>query len=272
MKNLFAVYLTAMAATAVGWTAAVDAENAGILFGIKAVDGQLIARALDLSDSRPALEHGKLAERSDERLSAVFQKKDRAVAVVRTLLKPHSIHRASVRLVGTPEHFIDASTTDVAGLASSYAISSVLIPVSGLPLALVAHYSDTPPFSLANIDLASGRIDLIKPSLNAITRYSHLIQCPDTRIYAVSMAPQYDVRLVQLDIAKQTTTRLARLKLSGEPLHFEIKSLACGPSGAVYALADPSHSGANILLTVDLASGNMILLRPFDVDRMTFIH
>ena len=271
MKNRITAFLAAVAALGAAWSMPASAQHIGVLYGIKAAEGELIARSLDLSDSRPPREHGKLSERVDERLTAIFQSKDRGIGAVRTLAKPRSQHRASVRLLGIPERLVNATSADVTGLSSSYSISSVLVPQAGPPLALVAHHSDTPPFWLANVDLDSGKIDIISLTLNPITRYSHLTQCPDARIYAVSMAPQYDVRMVQLDLDRQQALRLAQIKLDGEALHTEIKSLACGPTGIVYALADPTHSGSNSLFTVDLATGTMTLLRPFDVDRMIFV-
>jgi hypothetical protein len=271
MKNSIAACLTAVAVTGVVWSMSANAQHTGVLYGIKAVEGQLIARSLDLSDSGPGREYGKLNERTDERLTAIFQRKDRGIGAVRTLVKPRSQYRASVRLLGIPERLINASSTDVTGLSSSYSISSVLVPESGPPLALIAHHSDTPPFWLANVNLDSGKIDIIGPTLNPMIRYSHLAQCPNARIYAVSMAPQYDVRMVQLDLDRQQVLRLAQIKLDGDALHTAIKSLACGATGILYGLADPTFSGSNSLFTIEPASGTMTLLRPFDVDRMIFV-
>ena len=270
-KTIGGWLLIALSAVAVGSAGLAHGEDAGVLYGMRAVNGQLIVRSLDLASSEPAQDRGKLSEQAGERLTALFQNKDRGVGVIRTSINAKSARRASIRMVGIPNKPIDMSAADVTGLSSSDSISSVLIPISGPPIALVAHYSDTPRFWLANVNLGSGQVTLLNTALDPRTRYSHLTQCPNASIYAVSMAPQYDVRLVQFDLTKQTVTRLGHLLVKDRVSQVELQGLACAPSGQLYALSDPDHSGTNSVFRIDIATGNMIWLTEFDVDRMIFV-
>ncbi|MEO8630172.1 MAG: hypothetical protein ABI612_19055 [Betaproteobacteria bacterium] len=255
----------------VGSIGVAHGDDVGMLYGVRAVNGQLIIRSLDLGSSARVQERGKLSEQSGERLTALFQNKDRGVGVIRTSINAKAARRASIRMVGIPTKPVDMSAADVTGLSSAYSISSVLIPIAGPPLALVAHYSDTPRFWLANVNLGSGQVTLLNTSLDPRTRYSHLTQCPDSGIYAVSMAPQYDVRLVQFDLTKQTVRRLGHLLVKDRVLQVELQGLACGPSGQLYGLSDPEHSGTNSVFRIDTATGEMTLVAEFDVDRMIFV-
>jgi hypothetical protein len=149
-----------------------------------------------------------------------------------------------------------------------------LVPASGPPIAFIAHYSDTPPFSLATLDLQPGRATIQKTvKLNPQTRYGHLTQCPGGTVYATSVAYNEagDVRIVQVNVDKQQVTPLTKLTINGEPLRNDVRDLACAPSGQLYALADPDHSGTNSLFAASLTTGAMKWDRKFDVDRMTFV-
>ena len=175
-------------------------------------------------------------------------------------------------MLGTPEKLIDVSIANVGGLSASDSIASLLLPASGRALALIAHYSDTPPYSLANVDLDLGVISPVGIALHPLTRYTQLTQCPNGAIYFVSMAPQWNTQLVQLDLDQQTLVSVARLEVvNGESLRTVVRGLACAPSGELYALADPENSGTNSLYRIETATGRMRWVRKFDVDQMVFV-
>src|SRR5262245_5753830 len=150
------VWWAALTALAVCCTGLARGGGVEAMYGVRGVDRQLIIRSLDLGDSLPARERGKFAQQAGERLAAAFQNKDRSIGVLRVSIRSGQTRRALVRIVGTPQLVMDVSDWQVAGLASSDAISSILVPASGLPIAFIAHYSDTPPFSLATLDLQPG--------------------------------------------------------------------------------------------------------------------
>ena len=137
---------------------------------------------------------------------------------------------------------------------------------------MISHYSDTLPFWLANINLTNGQVTMLDNiALDPNRRYSDLTQCPDGTIYSISRAPQWDVRLVKLDIAARTVTLLIQPMLDGSPIYAELSSLACSPSGQLYGLADPRSSGINSIFAIDLSTGALTRIREFDVDRMVFV-
>jgi hypothetical protein len=256
----------------VACTALVQAAELDSLYGIKALGQQLVVRSLEVDSSLPVHERARLPHQRQERLSAIFQNKDRSIGVLSTSTNPDSTRRALVRIAGVPELVSDVSGWEVAGLASSEAISSFLIPMSGPPIALVAHYSDTAPFSVATINFQNGQATAVKMfQLDRHARYARLTQCPNGTIYATSLAQQWDVQLVQMNIAKQTVSPLAELSVYGKPLHGDVFDLACAPSGELYALADPTFSRVNSLFKVNLLTGEMTWVRLFDVDRMIFV-
>src|SRR5207248_1549468 len=107
---------------------------------------------------------------------------------------------ALVRMLGLPDRVMDVSTSDVAGLSSEYAISSLIMPATGASVALISHFTDTPPYSLATVDVHSGAVSLSTIGLDRRTRYARLTQCPDGRVYAVASALQAETRLVQIEL------------------------------------------------------------------------
>jgi hypothetical protein len=252
-------------------SAAGYAKDSGVLYGVKAANGQLIGRTLDLSSGDPVQERGKLGLPADERLDALFQDRDRSIGVVRTTTKAQSNRRALVRKIGIPERLVDASAADIAGLPKSQSISSLLIPHAGAAIALIAHYTDTLPFWLASVDLSSGQVTRIDLPLDSKTRYSHLTQCHDSSIYAVSIAPQWNIRLVRLNLAAREVEQFPALNLTGTPLRAQVFDLACGPGGQLYVLSQASRTGDRSVFRVDLETGAMTFVAAFDVDRMVFV-
>lgn len=246
-----------------------EAQDSGWLYGVKMSKKEIVARSLVLGSPQPVKELGKLGKADDERISGVFQNTDRSVGLLGTSTKLKSDKHSLVRVIGIPQLVIDASSDDIDGLASAYALSSIAVPLTGLPLALVA--SDTPPFWLANVDLNSGRVSILNVPLSPKRSYSHLTHCPNGNVYAVSAAPQWDVRLVQFDLARRLVISLNEFKFNGLALHFTIADLACNPSNQLYALADIDHSGIATVLRVDTANGNLTWVTKFDVNRMVFV-
>jgi hypothetical protein len=249
---------------------AVHADS-GVLYGVRANAGTLTFRMLDLSSTQGPADKGSLTDTSSERLAGIFQNPDRGVGVMRTSRLDATVRKSGVRMAGVPGLVVDASSWDIGGLASSYAISSIFVPAAGAPIALVSHYSDTPPFWLTNVDLATGAVTLLPVRLEKPVRYSHLTQCPDASIYAIAVAPQDEVRLVRMDLSTGLVTRMGRLQLNGNPLRGNVHDLACGPTGGFYVLSDVQHAGSNALYALDAATGALTWIRDFDVDRVTFV-
>jgi hypothetical protein len=267
-----AITASCTVATAVSlcWSGMATGQDKGILYGVRGVKDQLTLRLLDLGSMQGVQEKGSLPRPAQQRLVAIFQNPDRGVGLVSTVTGPRAEQRSVVRMVGIPEHLMDASSHKLAGIPTAYAISSIIVPRSGVPLALLARHTDTPPFWLFRVDLDTGAMKAIDVALSGRTRYEHLTQCPAGAIYAVAVSPEWGTRLVQLDIDRLSVTAVAKLRLDSSD-HFFLQDLACGPSGTLYGLADVDHSGINSLLRVDSMTGKMTPVQKFDVERMMFI-
>ena len=269
--NRLTFYFTALTIASLYAGSATGADS-GTIFGVQSEKQQLVVRSLDLGGSLPVQERAKFPQPPGQRLSAIFQNTDGTIGVVYTLPNNKST-RVRVRNIGTPKLVMDVSATDEAGLESFEALSSLLIPSSGPSNGLVSHYSDTPPFSLVALNVQPGQLTILKRQpLNPEVRYAHLAQCPDGSVYATAVAPQYDPTVVKVDVNKQTVTRLTALTYKGNNLTNDVRDLACGPSGQLYALDDPTYSGTNSLFAVNLTTGVMTLVQQFDVDRFVFVH
>jgi hypothetical protein len=174
-------------------------------------------------------------------------------------------------MVGIPERVMDVSSMQISGIASPYALSSILLSRSGAPLALIAHYTDTPPYRLATVDVSSGAVKLLNISLGPLRRYGHLAQCPDGAIYGISVAPEANIHLVRFDIEQRRVAVLARLSVDGKWLNAKIEDLVCAPSGSLLTLTDPRGSGINSLYKLDGQTGSLMHVTEYDVDRMIFV-
>ena len=243
-----------------------------VLYGVKVVGGTLVVRSLDLT-SALVEQPGNLVQPGNERLSAIFQNQDRSINIVRTSTKREVNHRALIRNIGIPGLITDASGRQVDGLAATDSISSLLIPRSGPPIALIAHYTDTPPFSLVALDPQSWKATALhSPWLDPNARYGHLTQCPDGTIYASTRQIEEGVHVIQISLNEARTQEVSELNVDGRLVRNDVSDLACSPSGQLYALADPYYSGSNSLFAVKLSTGIMTLLQKYDVDRMVFVH
>jgi hypothetical protein len=245
--------------------------DTGILYGVRVANQSAVFRLLDLASVQPAEERGNLPLAAEERVTAIFQNPDRSVGLVRTSTRQQATLRAAIRLVGLPERLIDTANTQVSGLDSSHALSSLLTSQAGPSYALVSHYSDTPRFWVARVDPLLNRVTLLNMPLNPSARYAHLTQCPDGSIYTSTMLPQRDVRLIRLDIARSAVTPMSQLRIDGEPMDGELAGIACGPAGDLYVLSNAGNAPVNWLYRVDLVTGALTKLREFDVDRITFV-
>ncbi|MEO8631147.1 MAG: hypothetical protein ABI612_24065 [Betaproteobacteria bacterium] len=265
------IKLVAFIACMLIWVEFASAADSGTLYGVRAAQQKLTFRSIDLGSLQPAQDKGSLAQGAQERLAAIFQNSDRSIGLVRISTNELTPRKALVRMAGIPGVLVDASSSQIAGLASAYAISSLLVPSSGTPLALISHYTDTPRYWLVRVDLAYGGVSALNIALHPAVRYAHMTQCSNGRIYAISMAAQGEVRLVEFDLKKLVVVRLAQLQIGDEPMREDVSDLACGGGDQLYALSDIQRPGNNSVFRIDLPSGGMTWVRDFDVDRFVFV-
>lgn len=247
------------------------AADVGRLYGVKDVDGQMIVRTLDLATLKIE-EKARVAGSKSERLNGLFQRSDRSIGVLHTATSAGASNRGRLRMMGNADRVAASAGGEVAGLKDNWSVSSLLMRKGGEALALVSHYSDTPPFFLATV-AANGKGMKVTSAtaLNPVARFAHLTQCPDGAIYATSMAPQWDTRLVKIDAATKEVFLMAEFGYRGKSLRNDAWDLACAPSGRLYVLADPENAGTNSLFAVNADSGELSYVAPYDVRRMAFI-
>jgi hypothetical protein len=152
-----------------------------------------------------------------------------------------------------------------------FSLSSLLVRSAGTPVGLIAHYSDTPPFSLASVDVQPTQITVTgsKP-LNPSARLANLTECPDGTIYGTFMSRELDTQLVRVNVDRPAVEIVVGLSVGGRSLRNDLWDLACSPSGILYGLADPDYDRINQLFRIDLSTGNMTAVATFDVVKMTF--
>ncbi len=160
-------------------------------------------------------------------------------------------------------------------------IESLLATKDGKLLSVISLNGGMPPFDLAVINPQTGKVtsgsELAFPELPVNQRFSNLVQIPDGSIYATNLDHEGVTSLVQLDLNNKSIVtgrgkiiRLSALKFNGKTLGDDLLDLAVSPIGQIFALADPSKEGTNSLFNVDVKTGEMQLLRKFEVDKITF--
>lgn len=160
-------------------------------------------------------------------------------------------------------------------------IESLLATKDGRLLSVISLNGGMPPFDLAVINPQTGKVtsgsELAFPELPENQRFSNLIQMPDGSIYATNLAHEGVINLVQLDLNNKSLVtgrgkiiKLSALKFNGKTLEDDLLDAAVSPIGQIFALADPNREGTNSLFNVDVKTGEMQLLRKFEVDKITF--
>jgi hypothetical protein len=159
----------------------------------------------------------------------------------------------------------------IKGLGANNTVESILVTNGGPILSIVSLNSGVPPLRLATIDAQTGQASLVEGfNFPSNTRFSNLTQCPDGTIYGTSLGQEGSVRLVQLDMQNQRIIDLPLLRFEQRFLSNDLKSLACSGTGKLFALADPIKRGSNLLLTVDIGTGAMNLVKEVDTEKITF--
>jgi len=138
-------------------------------------------------------------------------------------------------------------------------------------IALLGHFTDTPPYSVGEIDLATAQVTTLPFQLPEQARFANLTQCPDGISYATSLGTQEGsgTRLVRMEFELGRFAEVAKLHLEGKSLRDDLKSLTCSASGELFALGDPTYRGVNSLFQVDPSTGGLTFIRVFDVDLIT---
>ena len=160
-------------------------------------------------------------------------------------------------------------------------VESILGTKDNRLFSIISLREGIPPFALVTIDLNTGRItageDLALPDLQSGARFSNLAQSPDGTIYGTTIGREGATSLVQLDLENRSVItgrgriiKLPQFSFNNQPLENDLSSLAFSPSGQLFALGDPNSEGTNSLFNVDVRTGQLRLLRVFNVAKIAF--
>lgn len=158
----------------------------------------------------------------------------------------------------------------VSGLASNQTIESFEVINENSFLALVSQSDSDSPFKLGKIDRNTGSISFLDFTLPAKQRFATLAKCPEGKFYTTSVGQLGDTTLVHLDLQQGQLSSMAKLSFDGEAWDSGLQSLACSPSGQVFALAGYRYDDVNSLYIVEPRTGAMTLLKEFDVSTIAF--
>lgn len=246
--------------------------GAAELYGVQALGDRYVIRLLDTDNPGSVRELATIPNAPDEELRGLVQFGDHRLVLLRTSLAAGESARARLKVLGVPGQLVGSQELAVSGLEPFASLDHLLVGWGARYYGLVSHYLDTPPYQLVTFHLGSRGISILKSlDMPAQARYANLTQCPDGAIYATSLAPQQDTRLVKLDPESAQVTDLSPLTLNGRTLPNDLSGLACDPSGQLYALADPQRRGTASLFAVDAATGALRWVTDFAADKMTFV-
>lgn len=148
-------------------------------------------------------------------------------------------------------------------------------------VAIVSQYDGLPPFETAGFELKTGTVipgeKLALPVFAPNRRYSNLTLAPDGIIYGTSVSSEGAVSLIKIDLndkavltGRAKVVTVTQLRLEKEELQNDLLGLAINSSGEIYALANPTSRGDNLLYLVDQKTGQLSFLQNFPVKKIAF--
>ena len=289
--NRFVIVSTAVAALGVPVERA-EAQQRSVLLGIRmrpmtttdqsntgtdgsdGADSEIVIQTIDP-------ENGQIQDRAQPQLQGgtpSVLRRDERIGGFAALAKGSLFLTKTQGVPGEPEVISrltvsngSSQTLTVTGLGENNTVESLLITNDGSILCIVSLNSGVPPFRLATIDAQTGKASLVEGfNFPPNARFSNLTQCPNGTIYGTALGTEGSVRLVQLDLQKRQIIDLPLLRFEKRTLSNDLKSLTCSGSDQLYALADPITRDSNLLLTVDIGTGAMNLVKEVDAEKITF--
>lgn len=248
----------------------------GVIYGVRDLGNSYRVHSLDLADYAITSDLLTGNQSTEERIQSLFHMPNGRLALLRTNVTRNANNRSNIEIIGNPGGSLrqhPTNTTRVRGLSATQAISIASRPDHGNTqslTAIISHFSDTPPFSVGTIDLTTGQMAILPLQVPEHTRLSNLTQCPDGFYYAISLGVRGGARLVQMKLESETYVELVKLTFDGKTLYKDLKSLTCSPDNELFALGDPDYSGTNTLFQIDPVNGELVFIRTFNVDLITF--
>jgi len=266
-KAIFALCLTGLSLNS-GW-----AESVPIIYGIKTISDSFVIKGIDLTDNGSFENELIRIERlPDEKINDIVQLTTADVAV----LKVKSNNQSVIETVTNPTAVaavtnLVSQEIPVDGLSQGIALQHAIALNKNTLIGVTSDIADTPPFKLVSLSLNSGKVTDIKSySLSEDQRIANFTRCSDRIIYATTLSRQSGPRLVKIDSKNRKFSEVAELRFRDAPLRNDVMSLACSPSGELYALANPAYEATNSLYNLNQVDGQLTLVRQFDVEKITF--
>jgi hypothetical protein len=249
------------------------AETVPVIYGIQTVSDSFIIKGIDLTDNGSfEKELVRIDRFPDEQIKDIVQLTTPDVALIKVSAQKQSVlatitNPAAVADVTRPV----SKEIPVNGLSNGVALQHAVALNDTTLFGLTSDITDTPPFNIVSLNLESGRVTALKRySLATDQRIGNFTRCPDNTIYATTLTRESSTRLLKIVPKNFKLYEVVRLRFLNEPLRNDVMSLACSPSGELYALADPTYEGTNSLFNLNQLDGQLTLLRQFDVEKITF--
>lgn len=165
--------------------------------------------------------------------------------------------------------FLGSSRSDltISGLQRQEELKSLLGTKDGKLIGLVGKKNGTPPYRLVDVNLQTGNFN-VRLNLPQNQRFSNLAQCPDGKIYTISVQDSGAVNLVQLDLGQGIPVTLSQLQFDNTPWTSGLESLLCSSAGGLLGFGAPRYVQPNSVYTIDVSSGVMAKLTDFDVSKI----
>lgn len=275
IQLMFVSTATAMLANLAKKTWAQNELTPQLIYGIRAASGKVLLLSLELTTGQIQDLSGDNPEISlepNERLSGFTSLQDGTFILATAPTVANIIGSAS------PSRLLSFSSPQalpaLQGLERNSTVESLLGTNDGKLLSIISLNQGTPPFRLALIDQYTGQVSFIdKLSLPPNQRFSNLTQYPDGLIYATNLAGgEGSTKLLQLDWQQGNLISLVQLSYDNKPWSNDLASLGCSLSNQLYGLGDPTEQGTNSLFGIDASTGVLSLVKPFEVDKITFNH
>lgn len=253
------------------------AQQTGVIYGIRTLQNEFVIESVNLTDQGSrSQEMARFIRGPQERIQEIYQLQDRRIGLIVTSSNREDVNRrARVRLLGMPGAQLGArpgTDSPVSGLDQDDGVSSVAIANAGPSISLVGNYRDVPPFSIATFNPQTSQTTLQRNfELSPRLRYSNLTQCPNGILYGTELEAEDRLNLVRFDLAQRIAVKVVELRFMGKTLFNDLADLACSASNQLFALDDPTYQDTNSLFAVDIQTGELRLVRSFDVDKISFV-
>ncbi len=164
------------------------------------------------------------------------------------------------------------TTLTLLELGEQFILNSVLSTSDDGLLVLINKLNGQPPFKLGLVDPQTGQITFVAELDQAGGKdVGDVTQCADGRILAIATDQSGNPNLAQLDPVQAKLSELQQLSFSPNDGPRSINSLACSPSGQIFALSTKRYESINSLFAVDPNTGLLTQLIKFPVIKITFV-